>query len=161
MCNFKLDWIYVLDQNYTYNIKKYLPTNFDQGCAFEDQTGKRWLEIHPNGDAIVLKGYAWDGCTPKFAIWDIMIGTPDGIPNLQTQRPKAYFASLMHDTFYQFLENELPISRDDADRILLEILERDDFAPRRLYYAAVRIFGGLFHIFSRWKRSYKGKKVPL
>ena len=160
---FELDWIYILDQNYTYNIANRLPANFStgQGCAFVDQNGIRRLEIHPNGDAVVLAGYAWDGCTPKLAIWDIMIGTPDGIPNMQTQRPKAYYASLMHDVFYQFLDNQLPLSRSSIDQIFLEILERDDFAPRNIYYIAVRLFGGLFHAFSRWKRSYNGEKVSL
>ncbi len=58
-------------------------------------------------------------------------------------------------------DNDLPISRESVDKIFLEILERDDFAPRRIYYAAVRLFGNLFHLFSRWKRSYQGKKVSL
>lgn len=161
MFNFKLEWIYILDQDFSYNIRKHLPANFDTGCAFEDVCGIRRLEIHPDGAAKVLANYAWDGCTPKFAVWDITIGIPDGKPNLNTQRPKAYYASLLHDAFYQFLDNDLPISRESADKIFLEILERDNFAPRRVYFAAVRVLGGLFHLFSCWKRSYQGRKVPL
>lgn len=161
MFNFKLEWIYILDRDYSYDIKRYLPADFSTGCAFEDQDGNRRLEIRPDGTATVLAAYAWDGCTPKLALWDIMIGVPDGIPNLGTKRPKAYYASLMHDVFYQFLDNDLPISRQSADRIFLDILERDGFAPRKIYYCAVRLFGGIFHLFSRWKRDHRGKKVAL
>jgi len=161
MFNFKLEWIYILDQDFSYNIRDHLPADFAIGCAFEDVSGARRLEIYPDGTTKVLATYAWDGCTPKFVLWDITIGIPDGIPNLNTKRPKAYYASLLHDAFYQFLDNDLPISRESADKIFLEILERDDFAPRRIYYAAVRLFGNLFHLFSRWKRSYQGKKVSL
>jgi hypothetical protein len=161
MFDFKLEWIYILDQDFSYNIRGYLPDDFASGCAFEDASGVRRLELHSDGTVKVLATYAWDGCTPKFALWDITIGIPDGIPNLNTKRPKAYYASLMHDVLYQFLDNGLPISRESIDKIFLEILERDDFAPRRLYYLAVRLFGGLFRLFSRWKRNYKGKKVAL
>lgn len=161
MFNFKLEWVYILDEDFAYNIRDYLPADFAVGCAFEDGSGIRRLEIYPDGTAKVLKTYAWDGCTPKFAIWDITIGTPDGIPNLVTQRPKAYYASLIHDVLYQFLDNDLPLSRESADKIFLEILKRDEFAPRWIYYLAVRAFGGLAHLFARWKRSYQGRKVPL
>lgn len=161
MFQLALEWIYVLNQDFSYNIKQYLPDDFSTGCAFEDRNGRRWLEIHPDGTAKVFAKYAWDGCTPKLAIWDIMVGIPDGVPNLITQRPKAYYASLIHDVLYQFLDNELPISRKSADRIFLELLERDGFAPRMIYFYAVRIFGGLAHLFSRWKRSYQGRQVLL
>lgn len=157
MSQLALKWIYVLDEDYPWPSGR----RFDDGCAFEDETGKRRLEIRPDGEIRVLAGYAWDGCTPKFAVWDIVIGTPDGVPNERTRKPKAYYASLLHDALYQFLDAGLPLTRYDADRIFLQILERDAFAPRRLYFAAVRIFGGLARLVTRWKRSYKGRKVPL
>ena len=35
-------------------------------------------------------------------------------------------------------------------------------APRKLYYWAVRVFGGgFFHLYTRRKRGYKGRKVAL
>ena len=161
MPKFAVRWIFVLDGEYIYSVRSYLPSNWNEGCAFIDGKGRRRLEIHPNGDARVLAGYAWDGCTPKFSIFDIVIGTPDGIPNEATKKPKAYYASLMHDALYQFLDVDLPLSRARADRLFLEILTRDRFAPRRIYYVAVRVFGGVFRHFTRWKRSYAGKRVPL
>lgn len=156
-----LDWIYVLGEDFTYDISKYLPANFRAGCAFQDRTGKRWLEIRPDGTVQIPAGYAWDGCTPKFALWDIVIGTPDGTPNPDTKKPKAYFASLLHDALYQFLDTGLPLTREQADRLFLELLTRDQFAPRQLYYRAVRLFGGFFRHFTKWKRCYKGQRVLL
>ena len=97
---------------------------------------------------------------PKSSTW-AGFGIPDGIPNENTKRPKAYYASLLHDVFYQFIDVKLPLSRKQIDNIFLEILTRDGFAPRLIYHVAVRLFGGVFRLFTRWKRSYEGKKIPL
>lgn len=161
MSKFAVKWIFVLDADYTIDLKAHLPPDFSQACAFEDRSGKRRLEIYPDGTAKILARYAWDGCTPKYAIWDIVLGIPDGVPNSITEKPKAYYASLVHDVLYQFLDADLPFTRSGADRIFLEILTRDGFAPRWVYYAAVRIFGGGFRLFTRWKRSHKGRRVGL
>jgi hypothetical protein len=154
-------WVFVLEQDYVYNLSRYLPSNWNEACAFLDSAGNRRLEIHPNGDARVLAGYAWDGCTPKFFLFDIVIGTPDGIPNKITKKPKAYYASLLHDVLYQFLDADLPLSRKKADQVFLNIMTRDQFALRKIYYAAVRILGGMVRHITRWKRNYAGKRVPL
>ena len=154
-------WVFRLDKNYHYNVRKYLPNEWTEGCAFLDRNGHRRLEIHPDGTAIVLAGYAWDGCTPKFSLFDIVFGIPDGIPNETTKKPKAYYASLMHDVFYQFIDVKLPLARKDIDKIFLEILKRDSFAPQWIYYLAVRWLGWLFRLFTRWKRGYEGRRIPL
>lgn len=156
-----LDWIYVLGEDFTYDMSPYLPADYREGCAFQDRKGKRRLEIRPDGTVRIPAGYAWDGCTPKFALWDIVIGTPDGMPNPDTKQPKAYFASLLHDALYQFLDAGLPITRKQADQLFLDLLTRDQFTPRQLYYRAVRLFGGFFRHFTKWKRRYKGQRVPL
>lgn len=161
MSELAVRWVFVLDADYAYNLRRHLPSNWSEGCAFIDRQGHRRLEIHPNGDARVLANYAWDGCTPKFSLFDIVFGIPDGIPNQVTKKPKAYYASLMHDVLYQFLDANLPLSREQADRVFLEILTRDRFAPRPIYYAAVRAFGGAARLFTRWKRSYAGKRILL
>jgi hypothetical protein len=157
MSQFSVKWIYILDQNYKWESG----FKFQEGHAFEDQTGKRRLKIHPNGEIKVLAGYAWDGCTPKFAVWDVHIGTPDGVPNAHTKKPKTYYASLLHDALYQFLDAELPLSRAEVDRVFLRILQRDNFGPRWIYYVAVRVFGDLSRRFTRWKRQHRGHRVPL
>lgn len=161
MSKFAVRWVFVLDADYVYNLRAHLPADWNEGCAFVDRQGRRRLEIHPNGDARVLANYAWDGCTPKFSLFDIVFGVPDGIPNQITRRPKAYYASLLHDVLYQFLDAKLPLTRAQADKVFLDILTRDSFAPRGIYYAAVRLFGGLSRRIMRWKRSYAGKRIAL
>jgi hypothetical protein len=161
MSQFSVKWIFELDRDYSINILAHLPASFTTPCAFEDSSGKRRLELYPDGTLKILASYAWDGCTPKVGVWDILLGTPDGIPNIHTRKPKAYYASLVHDTLYQFLPVGLPIARKEVDKIFFELLERDDFAPRWVYYAAVRLLGGGFRHLTHWKRSYQGKKVDL
>ena len=161
MSQLALKWIFVLDADYAWPSGR----QFTEDCAFEDGSGRRWLEIRRNGVIKVLVGYAWDGCTPKFSFWDICVGTPDGVPNAITKKPKAYYASLLHDVLYQFSIQELPAPLDrrrEIDKVFLALLERDGFAPRWIYYWIVRIFGGLFfHAYTRHKRRYKGRKIPL
>ncbi len=158
---FSVKWIYELDADYTIDLKKYLSNHFDQTLSFQDSSGVERLVLYPTGIAIIRAKYAWDGCTPKFAIFDIVFGIPDGVPNEQTRKPKAYYASLVHDVLYQFLDVDIPIKRPDADEAFFSILERDAFTPRYVYWAFVRVFGGLAHHFTRWKRSYRGRRVPL
>lgn len=161
MYKFSVPWIFLLDKDYSYNVAKHLPRDWREGYAFVDSKGHRRLEIHPNGDVVVLAGYAWDGCTPKFSFIDIAFGTPDGIPNEKTKKPKAYYASLLHDALYQFIDAQLPLSRSQIDTIFLELMTRDRFAPRRLYFGVVRALGGVFRQFTSRKRKYAGKRVPL
>lgn len=154
-------WIYVLEDDVVYNIRKHLPSDWRKSYAFFDKNGNCRLEIHSNGDARILSGYAWDGCSPKFSFFDILVGTPDGIPNELTKKPKTYYASLMHDVLCQFLEINPDVPRKKADKIFFELLERDRFAPKYLYYFAVSVFGGLGHQITRWKRSYDGKRIAI
>lgn len=160
MSSFNVKWIYVLDEDFSYDIRSHLPRDF-KGCSFEDSGGTRRLEIRPDGTATVFARYAWDGCTPKFSLWDILIGTPDGAPNSVTRKPKTYYASLMHDALCQFLDAGSPVKRAEADKIFLELMTRDGFAPRLVYYAAVRLFGGLSRQITRRKRRYNGRKLAL
>ena len=156
-----LKWIFVLDEDCVWQSGR----TFVEDCAYEDGKGKRRLEIRKNGEIRVLKGYAWDGCTPKFSFWDICVGTPDGVPNAETKKPKAYYASLLHDALYQFSIAGLPAplnERAEIDLIFLKILERDGFAPRKLYYWAVRTLGwAMFHGYTRHKRAYRGRRIAL
>ena len=123
MTQLALKWVFVLDGDYAWPSGR----AFAEDCAFEDSSGKRRLEIRKNGQIKVLAGYAWDGCTPKFSLWDICVGTPDGVPNAITTQPKAYYASLLHDALYQFSIQGLPAPLDhrkEIDTIFLELLEQ-------------------------------------
>ena len=159
---FAVKWIFELDADITLSLAPYLSSSPDTPLSFCDREGREWLVLHPSGQAVIRAGYAWDGCTPKVAVFDIVLGVPDGIPNQLTRKPKAYFASLVHDVLYQFMDlPELPVSRRGADQAFLDLLDRDAFAPRYLYWSVVRVFGGLSHLFTRRKRGYAGRCVPL
>ena len=110
-----------------------------------------WLSIKSDGKLTVKgsngQGYAWDGCTPKWNVLDIvLIGTPDGRVIVNTGKPITYYASLIHDILLQF-RSDIGISRKDADRIFLEYL--GDFDLRYVYYIAVRSYGMLSDIWAR------------
>ena len=86
-------WIYKLKEDFIYK----------SGIKFEYFNSK-WIEIATNGNIKVKKGYAWDGCSIKWNILDlVIIGTPDGTINIDTMKPKAYYASLVHDALYQYM----------------------------------------------------------
>lgn len=157
----RLRWIYVLKEDYTYNILRHLPAGWCHAYAFVDGQGIRRAELRANGDLTVLKTYAWDGCTPKWSLFGHVVGTPDGPIHPVLGVPRAYYASLIHDVLCQFRDVNPDVPRVVADKIFLEILTRDDFAPRGLYYCAVRAFGWFSHVIKRRSRDYKGRRLPL
>lgn len=157
MSTLVVKWIYVLEQDYTWKSGRI----FKEDLAFEDKSGVRRLELRKNGDVTVLKGYAWDGCTPKFCVIDLIFGIPDGAIHQHTKKPKAYFASMVHDAFYQFMDNGLPLNRKEADTCFLRLMKESNFALSGVYYAAVRVFGGIVRRIAKLIRKTKGKKVLL
>jgi len=129
--------------------------------AFEDREGVRWLEVTRTGAITVLSGYAWDGCTPKLCALDLLFGTPDGVVDVRTARPRTYYASLVHDAMYQFLGDGLGLPRGDADRFFLRLMSATGFTLRYVYFAAVRLFGGFFRSAAKKVRKTDGVRVPL
>jgi hypothetical protein len=103
----------------------------------------KWLEISTDGLVTVKAnntGYSWDGCTPKFSLFDIkIIGIPDGHIDVRTMQPYTYRASMVHDALYQYLDS-VPVCKKDIDLLFLEML--GDFRLRYLYYFAVKYLGG-------------------
>ncbi len=152
MSKFSVDWIYVQEKNYEYESKKDLGQNY----IFKDKNDVVRLIITKAGKIIVLKDYAWDGCTPKFCICDIYVGIPDGAVHEKTKKPKTYYASLVHDALLQFMCKEFPFTRKEADMFFLDIMTTFDFAPKYFYYIAVRIFGGLTRVFANKIRRNQG-----
>lgn len=104
----------------------------------------RWLEISCDGWIRVKaneSGYAWDGCTPKFSLFNIaIVGIPDGHVDYRTMQPYTYHASLVHDALYQYLDS-VPIPKREIDNLFLKML--GDFKLRHLYHWGVSMFGGL------------------
>jgi len=153
--------IYVLEHDFVYNIKHHLPDDWNAGYAFIEKNGARLLEIHPNGDLKIFAQYTWDGCTPKIAVFDILIGVPEGVPSKATGKPKTYYASLVHDALNQFMEVNPDLPKSKINKIFFELLANEKFALRHLYYFFVGVLGGLSHRITKWLRGYDGKRVPL
>lgn len=128
---------------------EYIQTTI-KGVHFKEENG--WLEIDTSGrifiNASCFDGYAWDGCTPKFVLLDLIFGTPDGKLDYGTEKPITYFASMTHDLLYQF-KRDLPLSRKDCDTLFYLILKDAGFTFGLVYYIFVRLFGGV--LFPGWK----------
>lgn len=108
-----------------------------------------WCALHEDGTVIVkgtyYRGYAWDGCSPKVKIKDLYFGACEGVLNFDTRHSKTYYASLIHDVFYQFSpEVRSFIARKEVDDEFYSLLKRDGFRCASLYYAAVRLFGWIW-----------------
>lgn len=113
---------------------------------------KDFLQIEPNGNITVLcshkcTGYAWDGCSPKVNWLDITWGTPDGKLDSTTEKPKTYYASLVHDVLYQY-KHLHGLSRYQCDVLFYHQMQQAQFKPAKFYYLAVRLLGG---VFGDWK----------
>jgi len=131
-------YVYCIKEDYRYQ-------SSIKGREFENE----WFTLAKNGTVIVkgtnYKGYAWDGCSPKIKIKDVYLGILEGVLNFETGESKTFYASLIHDVFYQFSKDiKSFVSRKEADREFYAILKRDKFIFARLYYFAVRLLGRIF-----------------
>lgn len=151
-CSKHENWVFTLDEDFVWKSNLKVPRNFN----FHDKKGHIRLKLRKPNLVIVTKKYSWDGCTPKFYLFDILLGTPDGVIDSGTKKPKTFYASLVHDIFYQFLLDGLPFNRLDADNSLLKLMGETGFKPRRIYWLGVRLFGWLFVLHHRHKRKNKG-----
>ena len=131
-------YVYCITSDYAYK-------SSITGRKFENE----WFSLDQDGTITVKgthgRGYAWDGCSPKWKWKDIYFGTPEGVLNYETRHSKTYYASLVHDLFYQFNKDLRGIVlRREADRELYNLLKRDDFRFARLYHWAVRSVGWIY-----------------
>ena len=109
----------------------------------------RWLTVEENGTITVAAEYAWDGNSKKLNVFDLFVlGTPDGIVDVRTMKPKTWYASLVHDALYQYYGYH-GIARKDMDAIYRALAREANFAPAELYWLIVRICGGLFFLGKR------------
>jgi len=130
-------YIYCITEDYIY--KSSIKTR-----EFEND----WLKLEKDGTVTVKgtnkKGYAWDGCSPKIKIKDVYFGTPEAVLNFKTGKSKTYYASLIHDVFYQFSKDiKSFINRKEVDKEFHVILKEHKFRFAWLYYRFVRFFGCL------------------
>ncbi len=134
-------YIYCLREDYIYK-------SSIKGRQFENE----WFKLEKDGRVIVKgtnrRGYAWDGCSPKIKIKDIYIGIPEAVLNFDTGKSKTYYASLIHDVFYQFAKDVKSIvGRKEVDREFYIILKENRFRLAELYYGVVFLLGWLFWYF--------------
>ena len=71
-----------------------------------------------NGYITIKKGYSWNGCSY--------------VPDFQS----TYYASLIHDALYQY-----HIGKKIADKVFFDIMKRDGFYLKYVYYYGVVMFG--------------------
>ena len=154
MCRNCVPWLYKLERSFTWDSRH--PISED--LVFRDKTGKVRLIIEASGRLTVTRGYAWNGCSPKFCVFDLLFGTPEGVVHVRTGRPKTYYASLVHDALYQFLPDGVPLTRRHVDAFFFNLLAESDFAPRWVYWTFVRLFGGLVRRGTRLKRKTEGTR---
>lgn len=157
MCKNSERWVFTLPHDFSW--ESGLPVAAD--WAFRDKTGTVRLIVRRSGTVTVTQRYAWDGCSPKVCVFDVLLGTPDGVVASTTKQPKTYYASLVHDALYQFLLDGLPFTRRQADSCFLRLMAQTGFAPRYLYWAAVRLCGWLFVAQHRYKRKNRGTRHAL
>lgn len=123
----------------------YLHQSSIRGYSFENE----WFTLKEDGTVIIKgtnrNGYAWDGCSPKIKIKDVYFGTPEGVLNFKTGVSKTFYASLVHDVFYQFSKDiKSFIKREQVDKEFYVLLKENEFRFSGIYYYAVRLLGWLF-----------------
>lgn len=152
MCKNSVRWLYRLEDDFTWPSEH----RTDARLVFRDKTGVVRLIVEPDGRITVTRSYAWNGCSPKVCLFDFLLGTPEGVVHVRTEKRKTYFASLVHDALYQFIPDGLPFKRRTADRLFRKLLAESDFAPRWFYWVAVRTFGWIVLRSTRVKRKTRG-----
>lgn len=133
----------------------------DQDWVFRDTHGKVRLIIEASGRITVTRRYSWNGCSPRMCVFDLSVGTPNGVVHARTGQPKTYYASMIHDALYQFLRVNLPLTRRQADACFLRLMAESDFRPRHIYWAIVRVVGRLVWLAKRASRTWRGSGVPV
>jgi hypothetical protein len=157
MCKDSERWVFVLPGDFGWASGLAAPHDL----AFRDKTGVVRLVVLRSGLVTVPAGYAWDGCSPKFCLFDLVFGIPDGVVDSRTKRAKTYYASLVHDAMYQFLLDGLPYRRAQIDACFRRLMTETGFDLRGLYWAAVRLLGWFFVALHRWKRKNRGHPEVL
>ncbi len=157
MCRNSKKWVFTLPAEFRWSSGDAVP----EDLVFRDKEGTPRLLVFRSGEVAIPPDYAWDGCTPKGCLFDLVFGTPDGVIDARTLKPKTYYASLVHDAMYQFLLDGLPYKRVQVDRYFLRLMRETGFRLRGAYWLAVRLFGWLAVAQHRYVRKNRGHPEPL
>lgn len=79
----------------------------------------------------IVKGYSWDGASPKVCVFGKIIGTWDG------KNDCLKFPTLVHDILCQF---DNPLTRKEIDQIFYKLMKDVGFPYAKTYYRAVRFW---------------------
>lgn len=156
-CRNSVSWLYVLERNFSWESGLTLVEDF----AFKDKHGTVRLVLEKGGRITVTRGYAWNGCSPKFCLFDVVFGTPEGVVDSRTGKPKTYYAPLVHDALYQFIPDGVALTRAECDRCFLKLMQETGFLMRYVYSLFVRLFGWLTRPITRQIRDTHGSKFSL
>ena len=121
-CSNNERWLYKLPADYEWQS----PYPQQQDWAFADQHGKIRLKLLRDGRIVVVKDYAWDGCTPKFCLFDILLGTPDG-DWVSMAVPADGSYGIEPGVIYSF-----PVRCSGGDYAIVQGLEVSDFSRERM-----------------------------
>ncbi len=140
--SFSRKYRFILDKQVGFFLGRDFPSTI-QEFSFSGEDKQVWLRI--NGRCLTIpEGYAWNGSSPrplgKWGIW--WLGTPDCQATIR--------ASLLHDALYQFLDHpDFPYSREQCDMAFLQMMELGKFPLAKIYWSAVRTFGGLDRLITK------------
>lgn len=127
----KKKWKFRLGQDHSVNLKQYLGDIGDY--IFVDYVGDK-IEIVGfilDGWLTIIKGYEWDGCTPKFRLFGLLVGIPDFEG---TRLP-----SMVHDFLIEYCIQH-NINRKQIDIVFQKMMEDNKFVLRPLYASGVHLF---------------------
>ena len=128
---------FVLTKRFHYMLRGAIAKHPD--VSFYDASGMRWAHIR-SGTLYIEKGYAWNGCSPKYYIGSPPIGKWIGTPDFDG----SLEASLVHDVLFQF-SAVAKYTFEDCNKQFLLIMQNDNFSLADTYYAAVCKLGRKFY----------------
>jgi hypothetical protein len=127
----KKKWKFRLDSNTKVNLAKYIGQV--EECVFIEEINGvvEIVGFIVDGWLHILKGYEWDGCTPKISLFGILVGIPDF--------RGTWKASLVHDFLIEYCIQH-SIQRKKIDIIFQKIMKEERFLLNPIYSAGVHLF---------------------
>lgn len=84
-CRSGASWLHKLTTTFSWESGHAMP----EDLVFRDRNGTVRLILERSGRIIVTKGYAWNGCSPKVCLFDVLVGTPEGVVHAEKGVPKT------------------------------------------------------------------------
>lgn len=144
MKHIKKYYKYTLEQDMEFHLPEY---NGEPRRIARRSDHKLLAEITSNGVLHIYKGYSWDGCSPKYKVFDrFVIGVWDGVRNDVTGEQKLKYPSLVHDVlcqmFHGIKEDIKFYTRKHIDVIFCNEMKMwgVSFIQRKVYYYFVRMY---------------------